>query len=75
MFVFQSVSNATNHVSMNYLPFKIFYPKILFIENIYSLNYPLKLSKKELFDYLTNKLSLKGEILGLIARHRDSTLT
>ena len=58
-----------NNVLMNYLPFKIFYPKILFIECIHSLSSALKWSTKILFNYFMiasyrdPDLILKGNLL------------
>lgn len=44
-----------NNDLTNYLPFKIFYPKILFIESIHSLSSALKWSTKILFNYFISK--------------------
>lgn len=54
-----------NNVLMNYLPFKIFYPKILFIECIHSLSSALKWSTKILFNYFISKKTASWEsVLG-----------
>lgn len=48
---------------MNYLPFKIFHPKLLFNENIHSFNNPLNTQRRHYFAILQiRKLNLWGGI-------------